>query len=240
MTTLAEVIDTFIDDRLERLEVALPGRIEKYDAATQKAQVKPLVKVVRRKDSGELLPAEALPVIVAVPVVFPSAGGFSITFPVEVGDPVLLIFSSQSLDEWLFSSGGDTDPKDPRRHDITDAIAIPGLRTFPNALPSASTPHLSLGKEGGARIHVKANEVCLGEENPSELVAIASRVEAAINALTTKFNTHVHNVTAVATPTGPAISPPVPGAPPINPDLPVLPMSPQASGLGSASVKVKP
>ena len=181
-----------------------------------------------------------MPVIPCVPVVFPAAGGFSVTFPVNVGDTVLLVFASQSLDNWLFSDGHDTDPDDPRRHGLTDAIALPGLRPFTQALPSAQLPHLSIGKEGGARIHVKQSEVCLGEENPTELVAIASRVEDAINALTEKFTAHVH----IATPQGGPTSAPTPqlaAGVEFKPDDPFKELEvPTASGLGSSSVKVKP
>jgi hypothetical protein len=240
MIGLYGAIDAVLSDRLENVEVALPGKIERYFPAEQRAHVKPLVHFVSTDGDGIAKYTKPLPVITGVPVVFFCAGDYSVTAPVNVGDFVMLVFQSQSIDEWLFSDGRDTDPKDPRRHNINDAICIPGLRPFTKALPSAQLPHLSLGKEGGLRIHVKQNEVCLGEENPSELVAIASRVEAAINSLTEKFNMHVHNVTAVATPTGPAIAPPLPNAPPIDPDAEVPPMAGDASGLGSSTVRVKP
>lgn len=240
MMGLYRAIEAVVTDELNSVHVALPGRIEKYDSATQKADVKPLVMWVSRSPDGSKERPRPMPVVPCVPVVFPAAGGFSVTFPVEVGDTVLLVFASQSLDNWLFSDGRDTDPDDPRRHGLTDAIALPGLRPFTQALPSSTTSHLSLGKEGGARIHVKQNEVCLGEENPSELVAIASRVEKAINDLTTKFTAHVH----MSVPNGGPTSPPTAQLPPgveFDAKNPPEPMEvPSASNLGSSSVKVTP
>jgi hypothetical protein len=176
-------IEAVVVDKLERLEVALPARIERYFPEEQRAHVKPLVHYVMTDGQGLAKYTEPLPIICGVPVVFFSVGGYSLTAPVNVGDFVLLVFSSESLAEWLTNDGRDVDPKDPRRHDINDAIAIPGLRPFSKALPSAQLNHLSLGKEGGLRIHIKENEVCLGEENPSDAVALAAKVEAQLAAL---------------------------------------------------------
>jgi hypothetical protein len=106
-----------------------PGRIESFDPATGKAEVKPLVQFPRKdKDSGEVTTLE-LPVIPDVPVAVAQGGGAKMTFPVSAGDPCLLIFSEVSLDEWL-TNGGDPDPKDFRRNNLSDAMAIVGLGSF--------------------------------------------------------------------------------------------------------------
>ena len=68
---------------------------------------------------------------------FPGSGAFPETFPLKAGDTVLLVFSSSSIDRWL-SLGGEVDPIDDRRHHITDAMAIPGLRSMNAALPSTA------------------------------------------------------------------------------------------------------
>jgi hypothetical protein len=80
---------------------------------------------------------ESLPVITDVPVVFPGAGDYSVTFPIAKGDTVLLIFAEGSLDQWL-TKGGEVDPQDDRRFSLTDAIAIPSLRHGPISGSAAS------------------------------------------------------------------------------------------------------
>lgn len=72
------------------------------------------------------------PPIYDVPVIFPSAGGGLLSFPIKVDDTVLLVFSQKSLAEWMESrSFGNTGftPADKRRYAINDAIAFPGLYT---------------------------------------------------------------------------------------------------------------
>lgn len=64
-----------------------------------------------------------------VPVVFPAAGGGLLSFPIEVGDTVLLKYSMRSLEEWLDSFGENVTPSDNRHYHKTDGIAIPGLFT---------------------------------------------------------------------------------------------------------------
>jgi hypothetical protein len=72
------------------------------------------------------------PPIFDVPLILPSAGGGLLSFPVAVGDTVLLIFSQKSLDEWMesrsFGNVGFT-PSDKRRYALNDAIAISGMYT---------------------------------------------------------------------------------------------------------------
>jgi len=70
------------------------------------------------------------PVIQNVPVMFPRSGGASLTFPVNKGDGVLILFSERSLERWLSSTGGEVEQGVNRRFDLSDAIAIAGLNSI--------------------------------------------------------------------------------------------------------------
>ena len=61
--TLAEAIADSIEHRLSGLRVSMPGRVESYDTATQRANVKPCVK--NRLITDEMMD---LPVVQDVPV----------------------------------------------------------------------------------------------------------------------------------------------------------------------------
>lgn len=124
--TLTEVLSDSIRYFLNDFSVCLPGRIEKYDAVTQKADVKPLIQ--KQYVDGETQP---LPIVVGVPVVFPGAGNRArLNMSVlEPGDFVLMLFCDRAIDKWV-QSGRDLPPPDRRQHDLTDAIAIAGLNPF--------------------------------------------------------------------------------------------------------------
>src|SRR5690606_33082216 len=110
------------------------------------------------------------------------SGGFRVTFPVDAGDEVLLIFSESALDAWL-TYGGEVDPVDDRRFSLSDAIAIPGLRNFSNPLSSAPADRATFGKDTGAQIHVDDTEIRLGANDASDFVALASLVLTELQAI---------------------------------------------------------
>ncbi|EDR3673570.1 baseplate protein [Salmonella enterica subsp. arizonae serovar 40:z4,z24:] len=70
-----------------------------------------------------------LPLLVDVPVQFPRAGGFALTYPVDPGDEGLVVFSDRCIDGW-FSSGAVGIPPDHRQHDLSDAMFIPGISSL--------------------------------------------------------------------------------------------------------------
>lgn len=155
---LRDVLAAFLGGERNDINVAMPGRVESYDAATQRASVQPLIQAARVDEDGDRI-SETLPVVHEVPVVFPGCGAYSITFPIAKGDGVLLVFSQGALDRWL-DRGGIVDPEDDRRHSINDAIAIPGLRAAPVG---------GAGMDGTAMV-LQAERVDLGESgtNPTD------------------------------------------------------------------------
>ena len=166
-TTLQDLLSKFRESIAAQIHTALPGKIVRYDSSAQKADVQPLIKD-RYTDEAGALQVRTLPVIPAVPVQFPGAGGYRITFPVAEGDTGLLLFAESSLDKWLVS-GGTVDPEDDRRHDLTDAVFLPGLRDFGHALVSAPTDRATFGKDDGLQIHISANGINIGSNTPAQL-----------------------------------------------------------------------
>ena len=91
---------------------------------TQTVDAIPLIDRVLSNDTS-IQPAK----VYNVPIVFPSGGGGLLSFPLSVGDTILLVYSMRSLEEWLGGDGSGTIPQDNRHHHTTDAIGIPGLYT---------------------------------------------------------------------------------------------------------------
>lgn len=197
--TLAELLRSAVDSGLEDVHVAIPGRIEEWDPVEQKASVKPLVKRRVATENGEEL-IEELPIISDVPVLFPRSKEFFLSFPLAQGDFVLLIFAERSIDKWLSGDGEDTDPNDFRRHDLTDAVAIPGCAPFSKALAEVDPDNAVLGHDnGGVQVHVTADkkvEIKLGGGDASQSAAIAEKLETlytqAVTGIKAIFEAHVH------------------------------------------------
>lgn len=149
--TLAEVIREAIKSHILDLHTAMPARVERYDHARQKADVKPLL----RKKYKVSDTATEFPVIPAVPVQWPSAGGGEayIHLPLKLGDLGLVLICERSIDTWLSGDGQITSPQDPRHHDLSDAVFIPGVRPFKKALASTSADNLVI-QNGRLRIEL--------------------------------------------------------------------------------------
>ncbi|MCY3554990.1 MAG: Gp138 family membrane-puncturing spike protein [Gemmatimonadetes bacterium] len=196
------------------LHTCLPGIVETYDAATRRAKVRFALRQVRT-DGKEV---EKAP-LVNVPVVFPSGGGFTFTFPLAEGDPVWLMFSERGLSAFKKTFELAT-PAMGRFHDQSDAVAIPGfgaLQITP-ADTDASAWQTEDGsksvrlRDDGVEIHAGNTEVLVREDgNVTINVASADKVHLGGESgdeLATKtfvrdqFNRHIHQ-----TPMGPTAIP---------------------------------
>lgn len=145
-----ELLNIIIANKIADMHICMPAKILEYDYTKQKAKVQPALN--QKYNDGEVI---ELPAIYNVPVVHPASGGASITFPVNVNDTVLLVFSEKSLEEWL-SNGERVTPDDPRQNNLTDAIALLGLNPFSKTSPAENNEDLLISYSG-SKIRFKNN-----------------------------------------------------------------------------------
>lgn len=128
-----------------KMRVAIPGIIENFDPEKQTATVQPAITENVRLGQEDIKPIQ-LPLLTDVPVVFPRAGGYCLTFPVKKGDECLLVFSDMCIDGW-WQSGGVQNQTETRRHDLSDAQAFLGVQSVPQAVKDYSTSSVMLRNE---------------------------------------------------------------------------------------------
>lgn len=101
-----------------------------------------------------------LPVLVNVPVQFPSGGGFTATFPLAEGDEVLVMFADRCIDGW-WQSGGIQAQIELRSHDLSDGFAIPKVWSQPNVLSGVSATTMQLRSDDGLLyVELAGGHVC--------------------------------------------------------------------------------
>lgn len=204
--TLLDAMETVVDGKLAALHVCLPGKVERYDPSSQKADVKPMLK--KRLLDGTV---EELPIIPNVPVVWPRTADFAMAAPISRGDQVLLLFAERSLDEWL-SEGGTPAPADRRKFDLSDAVAIPGLYSFKQPSPVDHGENAVIQFKGSA-VTMKKNGDIRMEGGSGKVYLVGSLVAAgsdggSVNALINStfkpfYDAHTH--TAPGGTTGPPL-----------------------------------
>lgn len=195
----------------------MPAYVESFDPAAMTITAKPAIKArIQSADDNPPLPGAVLdvapfwwvdmPVIVDIPVSFQGGGGFTMTMPIKKGDECILIFMSRCLDNWWYLGGGASGDDaqtqgELRKHDLSDPIAIVGVRSKPRALSAVSTANAELRSDDGtvkieltpAKVIVNAPNVELG--NGGTMRALVNDLFQAF------FNNHVHTSAIAGNPT---------------------------------------
>lgn len=79
-----------------------------------------------------------------------------ITYPIKKGDECVLLFSDREIESWFINGEVNTEGY-PRLHDLTDAIAVVGLRSLPNMITILQDAlHLFYGNSD---IQLKENQI---------------------------------------------------------------------------------
>ena len=184
--TLAQVIIDSIDSKIAAIHTCMPGIIQSYDPAKQLADVTPAIK--RKYVSGDV---KELPVLSQIPVMFARTATGFLHFEPKKGDSCLLLFCERSIDIWR-SKGGIVDPADARKHNLSDAVALLGLRADGDAIVPDGTVELREGelavmfKDGKGYIGKSSSageNLVLGQELKTYLTAVHDSLDKILDVL---------------------------------------------------------
>ena len=105
------------------------GIIEEFYPETLTAKVKlASKKLVGLNVDGSQVLRDYPPIFAKICYCTPFA-----TFPLTAGMECVLLFSDREIETW-YINGGQNSEKYPRMHDMTDAIAIVGIRSLPQMI----------------------------------------------------------------------------------------------------------
>ncbi len=147
--SLTMLLDAHRRDITKNLNAVKVGVVEFFDAEKQEATIKIAQQQVTSIAPDGTKTLADYPLLLNVPVAFQGGGGFTATFPISAGDECLLLFNDRELDNWL-TNGPGLAPTTGRVHDLSDAIAIVGIRSNPRALGSVSTGAAQLRTDDGS------------------------------------------------------------------------------------------
>ncbi len=142
-----EALRLALDGRQSILWTAMPCIVQSVNFTKMTIEAQPAIQATIEDENGATQSVN-LPLLLDVPLVFPSAGGFTITLPIASGDEVLVVFASRCVDSWWQSSGVGKAPEF-RMHDLSDGFAIPGPRSQPRVVPSISSTGAQIRNDAG-------------------------------------------------------------------------------------------
>lgn len=133
--TMESAMIAFFEHQMRKVYTAIPAVIIAVRSdEKQSVDVKPLINQV----FADLEDDTEHPVLLHVPLIYPSSSTSAVTFPVHPGDTVMLVFSQAGTDVFKSGDGTAQPPPDNRRFSIRDAVAIPGLFPFGSAINQVS------------------------------------------------------------------------------------------------------
>lgn len=136
-----------IEQHMARMWTSAMGRVVSYDAAKQTGSVQLTVKSFVKDENGKQKAVD-MPILQDVPVQFPGSGGQTLTFPVAVGDEVMVQFLSRASDAQQ-QSGGDQRPTDASVNSLSHPRALLGFKSDPKKLSNVSTTATELRSDDG-------------------------------------------------------------------------------------------
>ena len=150
---LSALIDLRIGKALGDLNCTTIGTIQSFDATTQTASI----SVNYKRKVGEVF--IEYPLLLDCPVVILGGGDSYLTFPIRAADPdndiqgdtCIVMFCDRDIDIW-FDSGQILAPNSTRKHNLSDGIALVGVRSNLNMLASYNETKASLIDRTGERL----------------------------------------------------------------------------------------
>lgn len=179
--TPSDLFNNSVQSILNTIHTALPAKIISYDHTQNKAIVQPLLNKAYKNG------IVSMPILNDIPIIFPKY----MFFPILEGDNVLLVFCERSIDLWK-QVGSQVTPDDPRKFNLSDAVAIPILQPF-NADYSQNNGQDFIINYAGSSVTIKDNgdvliqtssKIALGTQT-IELLQQISDTLAEISSITT-------------------------------------------------------
>ncbi len=175
-----EGVRASLEGALAETWTSLPGIAQSFDPAAMTVAVQPSIRGRVERPDGSVISVD-LPLLVDVPVVFPSGGGFTLTFPIHEGDEVLVVFADRCIDAW-WQSGGVAEPLESRMHNLSDGFALVGPFSRPEALPDVSAEDVQLRTDDGRAAVTMMPDHTIRAHNPAASMIMTPAGEIAARA----------------------------------------------------------
>ncbi|MFC9007815.1 Gp138 family membrane-puncturing spike protein [Streptomyces microflavus] len=123
------LINNLIDRKAAETAGPIPCVVVAVDLPKSRCDVRPLISTLYQDGTFS-----ERPIVLGVPIVWPTTSRSAMTFPISVGDTVMCIPAEANMDQFKVGIGQPFPPDDHRRNSEQDYIAVPGLAPFPKSV----------------------------------------------------------------------------------------------------------
>lgn len=159
MTTLYRAINSHVRNFEDQLYTSLPAVVTSYDPLEQ--TVNAILSVNRVDNDGVRSTQGSLE---RVPLKYEGTNDSSLTFPVKVGDKVIIHFFQSNVDNFFIQNKDEfkstVDPRTKRKHDINDCYATLSLRGY---------DHSSVKRQDAVDLYYKDTRITISDDGKLEL-----------------------------------------------------------------------
>lgn len=155
---LSDVLGNLKDSILKDINCIKVGVIKSFNATRQTVSAQVSIKQVVDVDDKGAIRYQTIPIMVECPFVFMTGGDARITIPPQAEDGCLLLFNDRDIDNW-FIEGGIKAPNTSRKHDLSDAFAIVGVKNLQTAIGDFLTDGIQLQYTDADKIDIKAGTI---------------------------------------------------------------------------------
>jgi len=153
--TLLGALNVALRKFLQGVDDMLPARVVAYDAAADRVQVQPLIRLLTT-DERQI----DRPTIARVPILWPGGGGFVLKFPLAPGDLGWIKANDRDISLFLQNYKASA-PNTLRFHSFQDAVFMPAPMTGYTIAGEDADSAVLQSLDGSVKVSVRPDRVVL-------------------------------------------------------------------------------
>lgn len=155
MTDLLEATKRNLSASINCIQV---GIIQSYDAASQTANIQIALKKILEIAADGTRILQDRPLLIKCPVVTLFGGASFLSMPIAAGDYCIVLFNDREIDQW-YANGGTQAPVTYRLHDLSDGMAIVGIRSAQNPIVDYLASGVRLSYSAASKIDLTEDKI---------------------------------------------------------------------------------
>ncbi len=155
---LPDLFDVYRRAAFSTFNAVQIGQIQSFSTDDQTAAVQILIKTVVSENTDGTRVLQERPVLLKVPCFVLTGGAAYLSMPIQAGDECIVLFNDREIDNW-FSAGGSQAPTSARMHDVSDALALVGIRNLQRVISDYLAAAVRLSLSTSTRITLTEGQI---------------------------------------------------------------------------------